>query len=176
MARIPLKAVADMDEGQRAAYDRFPSNLTRTLQLVPLRLARALPETANALRDSGLDPAVREALILRVAALSGSAYERVQHLGQAGAVGWSPEQIVAIEAGDTTRLGDPVASVLPLVDAAVAGPRVSGALVDAARTVLTDTELVTVLLVVGHYMSVARLTGVLEVEPDEQADPWTHEH
>ena len=176
MARIPLRAVADMDEGQRAAYDRFPSNLTRTLQLAPPRLARALPETANALRACGLDPSLREAVILRVAALSGSAYERVQHLGQAVAAGWSPEQITAIEAGETSSLGDPVASVLPLVDGAVASPHVPGALVDAARTVLSDPELVTVLLLVGHYTTVALLIGVLEVEPDDHADPWTHEH
>ena len=67
---------------EKAQYDRFPSNLTRALLLVDRRLAEAAPNLANALRASPLDERLREAVILRVAALHGSAYERMQHIGQ----------------------------------------------------------------------------------------------
>ena len=100
MARIPLVAVETMTPEQRAQYDRFPSNLTRALLVVEPRLARALPELANALRASGFDRKWREGVILRVAALSGSAYERMEHLEQAQKVGWRTAEIAAIEAGD----------------------------------------------------------------------------
>jgi hypothetical protein len=93
MPRMELVRVEDMPPDQRAQYDRFPSNLSRALLLTDGRLAKALPEVANALRASGLDAKLREALILRVAALSGSAYERMQHLEQArkfGPPSWPP--------------------------------------------------------------------------------------
>ena len=58
MSRIPLVSIADMTEEQRAQYDRFPSNLTRALLLMDGALAGALPNLANALRTSSLDPRV----------------------------------------------------------------------------------------------------------------------
>jgi alkylhydroperoxidase family enzyme len=85
MARLPLVREQDMTAEQRAQFERFPSNLTRALLLAVPRLAQALPATANALRDAGLDPKLREGVILRVAHLCGSAYERMQHLGPARA-------------------------------------------------------------------------------------------
>ncbi len=116
MARLGLVEVDRMDEGQRAQYDRFPSNLTRALLLADARLAKALPEVANAIRASSLDARLREAAILRVAALHRSAYERLQHLDQAKKLGWSDADIAAIEAGDPPA---EVAGVLRFVDECV---------------------------------------------------------
>ena len=82
MSRLPLVAIGDMQPDQRAQYDRFPSNLTRGLLLLDQRLAGALPATANALRASSLDAYVREGVILRVAALSGCAFERMAAPGR----------------------------------------------------------------------------------------------
>ena len=176
MARIPLLRVEDMDAEQREQYDRFPTNLTRTLLLMDHRSARSLPESANALRASGLDPGLREAVILRVAALTGSAYERMQHLGQAGEVGWTPEQVTAIETGDLAALPEVTAAVLDLVEACLTATRVADGVVDRVRRVLSDRDLVTVLVLVGHYTTVARLLGTLEVELDDAPGPWDEEH
>jgi alkylhydroperoxidase family enzyme len=97
MSRISLISLAQMTREQKAQYDRFPSNLTRGLLLLDQRLAGALPNLANALRASSLDAKIREAVILRVAALHHSAYERMQHFDQARHVGWSDREIDAIE-------------------------------------------------------------------------------
>ncbi len=175
MSRIPLVSVADMSEEQRAQYDRFPSNLSRALLLADTRLAGCLPATANALRASGLDAKLREAAILRVAALSGSAYERMQHLGQAGKVGWSRADIAGIEAGGADLPGD-VAVVMRFVDECVASARVSDETFEAARAVLSTRDLATLILLVGHYMTIARLLGTLEVELDPAPDAWATEH
>ncbi|MCM3849003.1 carboxymuconolactone decarboxylase family protein [Pseudonocardia sp. DR1-2] len=176
MARIPLVHVEDMDSRQRAQYERFPSNLTRTLTLLDPRLSEALPATANALRTSGLDAGLREGVILRVAALTGSAYERMQHLDQARLTGWSDDAIAAIEAGDHDGLPDGVARVLRFVDALVDGGPVGDELFDATRAVLSDRDLTTVIVLVGHYITVALLTVVLDVDLDPEPDSWTHEH
>jgi len=176
MARLPLAAVERMGPEAREQYERFPSNLTRALLLLDQRLARVLPESANALRASALPDRLREAAILRVAALSGSAYERMQHLGPAAGAGWSEEQIVAIESGVHSHLPDDVLAVLDFVDECVASPQVSDAAFAAARAVLDDRELVTLIVLIGHYMTVARLTSILAVELDEKPSDWTSEH
>ena len=176
MSRIPLVSVADMIGEQRAQYDRFPSNLSRALLLADTRLAGCLPATANALRASGLDAKLREAAILRVAALSGSAYERMQHLGQAEKVGWTPAEIAGIEAGSADLPGGDVGVVIRFVDECVASVTVSDDTFAAARAVLSARDLATLLLLVGHYMTVARLLGTLDVELDPAPDAWAVEH
>lgn len=176
MARIPLAEVADMDPEQRAQYDRFPSNLTKTLLLLDRRLATTLPEAANALRASGLDPRLREGIIIRVAARTSSAYERMQHYEQALAQGWTAAEIDAIESGVGDALPPDFAAVLPFVDDAITGSSPSDDVLAAARAVLSDKDLVTVIVLVGHYLTVARLTGMLAVDLDAAPDPWTHEH
>ena len=176
VARIPLTQVEDMTPQQRAQYDRFPSNLSRALLLADDRLAGALPDLANALRASSLDPALREAVILRVAALTDSAYERMQHLGQAGKAGLDPATIASIEAGDTAALSPTMAATVGLAAACVAAPRVPDDVFEAAHAVLPSRDLVTVILLVGHYMMVGRLLATLDVELDPTPDDWGAEH
>ena len=176
MARIPLTQVENMTPRQRAQYDRFPSNLSRALLLADDRLAGALPNLANAFRMSGLHPALREAVILRVAALTGSAYERMQHLGQAEKAGLDPATIAAIEAGDTAALSPSMAATLGFAAACVAAPRVPDDVFAAAQAVLEPRNLVTVILLVGHYMMVGRLLATLDVELDPAPDSWASEH
>ncbi len=176
MARIPLTQIDDMTPQQRAQYNRFPSNLSRALLLTDDRLAGALPNLANAFRASGLHPALREAVILRVAALTDSAYERMQHLGQAKKAGLDPATIAAIEAGDTAALSPTMAAALAFAAACVATPRVPDDVFEAARAVLPSRDLVTVILLVGHYMMVGRLLATLDVELDPTPDSWASEH
>lgn len=173
MARIELTEADRMDGEQRAQYDRFPSNLTRALLLADPRLARALPEGANAIRASSLEPRLREAAILRVAALHGSADERLQHLDQARKAGWSEADIARIERGDRPP---GIADAMRFVDECVRTGDVSDPTFSAVRAGLGPRGIANLLLLVGHYMSAARFTAVLRVELDAEADSWAHEH
>ena len=176
MSRLPLVATGDMQPAQRAQYDRFPSNLTRGLLLLDQRLAACLPSTANALRASSLEARVREGVILRVAALSRCAFERMQHLGEAARAGWTAADIAVVEGpGPFNGLGA-FASVLAFVDACVAAPRVPDDIFAAARAVLSDRDLATVVVLVGHYMTVARFVETLGIELDPAPSDWTAEH
>ncbi len=177
MARVSLVELEHMQDWQRAQYDRFPSNLTRALLLLDQRLAGQLPATANALRAADLDPAWREAIILRVASLQNSAYERFHHLGQAQRLGWTSEQITAIERGAGGEvLPEELRVVLDLVDKLTAAPVVPDSVTAAARTVLSDRQLATVVVLVGHYMTVARIVATLDVDVDDAPDSWVNEH
>lgn len=176
MSRIPLVRVEDMTPEQREQYDKFPSNLSRGLLLTEKRLAGALPNLANALRVSGLNPKLREGVILRVAALNNSAYERMQHLEQAKKAGWSAAEIVAIEAGDLSSVPGEFATILKFVDECVATPRVSDAVFTEVKRILSGRDIATVILLIGHYMMVARFIGTLDIELDPKPDSWTSEH
>ena len=46
----------------------------------------------------------------------------------------------------------------------------------AALAVLSARDLTTLILLVGHYMTVARLLETLEVELDPAPDAWAAEH
>lgn len=176
LSRIPLIDPDCMTAEQREQFDRFPSNLTRALLLTEQRLSTALPNVANALRTSDLDPKIREGAILRVAALMACPYERMQHLAQAQKAGWDDAGIEAIECGDAAALPDTFRPVLAFVDACVASPRMPDPVFDAARAVLPDRDLATLILLVGHYMTVARFIETLQVELDAEPDDWTTEH
>jgi alkylhydroperoxidase family enzyme len=176
MSRIPLKRIEDMSPVQREQYDRFPSNLSRALLLTDGRVAGALSNLANAFRASGLDPKLREGVILRVVAHSGSAYERMQHLEQAEKTGWIASETAAIEAGQAPALPARFTAVMAFVDACVAAPRVPDDAFEAAAAVLSHGDLITVILLVGHYMMVARLLATLDVELDPVPDSWASEH
>lgn len=176
MARVQLVDIDDMTGVQRAQYDRFPSNLTRGLLLLDPRLAAIPPELANALRASSLDAKVREGVILRVASLSQSAYEAMQHSEQVKTVGWTDTQIVAIKAGDYTGFPDDVVAILRFVDACVASPQISEATFDAVRLCLSIRDIATVILLAGHYMMIARFAAILDIELDAKPDAWTSEH
>lgn len=176
MARVALVRIEDMTPEQRAQYDRFPSNLTRGLLLTEQRLAGALPGTANALRTSGLDAKLREGIILRVAALSESPFERMQHLGEAKRSGWTDADIEAIEAGDRSGHLGAFTPVLEFVDECVADTRVSDATFAKVASSLTPREIATVLILVGHYMTVARFIANLGIELDPAPSRWDKEH
>lgn len=178
IARIPLVDPTTLTGERKAQFDRFPSNLTRALLLLDDRLAGQLPQTANALRGSGLDPAWREGVILRVAARQRSDYERFQHLSQARRHGWTSAQIDAIEHDDVVagELPADFEAVLRFVDEIIDAPSISDDTFVKARGVLNDRDLVTVVVLVGHYMSVARILGVLQVPIDDHPDPWNGEH
>jgi hypothetical protein len=83
MMRIDIPSVERMSVPDRRQYNRFPSNLVRAL----LKTRGCTPgylDLGFALIDANVDTRRRELVILRVAALSDSAYERMQHLPQEG--------------------------------------------------------------------------------------------
>jgi alkylhydroperoxidase family enzyme len=165
-----------MNEEQRQQYERFPSHLTQALSLCAPRLAQAIPNLANSLRASGLDAKIREGAILRVAALTQSAFERMQHLDEVRKKGWTDADIAAIERGDALALPPSFAPLLGFVDELVAGTRVSDAMFAMVRAQLSDRDVATLVLLVGHYLMMARFLDTLDIELDAAPSRWDREH
>lgn len=176
MPRIPITDSRHFDARQRAQYNRFPSNLTRALLLMEPRLAEALPNLANALRASSLDAKWREAVIVRVAALHQNAYELNQHAQEVKKAGWSDDDVTAIVNGDWRNLPPDAATLLRFVDQTVVAGAVDDPTFAKVQVLLSARQIATVLLLVGHYMMVARFTAILQIEVDAEADSFTNEH
>lgn len=110
-------------------------------------------------------------VILRVGTLSGSAYERMQHLGIARSVGLSDAEIAAVDSGRFDELAPNERAILSFVDELVASPKATVTF-DAALRALGEQGLATVILLVGHYMLTARLLETLEIDLDAGPTSW----
>ena len=169
MSRIRLPDVSSMNHEQKEQYDRFPSNLVRALLLTTcsakgyIALGASFPAGKLADRD-------REMVILRVGALSQSAYERMQHLPLARKAGWTDEDIEKMENG--TPDGEREKDILAFVDECVRNVRVSSDTFRRTRQYFDEMQIAELTLMIGHYMMTARFLETLEVDLDESATPW----
>ncbi|HTX96615.1 MAG TPA: carboxymuconolactone decarboxylase family protein [Mycobacterium sp.] len=171
MAVIPLPDPADMPDAERAVYDRFPANLTRGLPCTTTEVTEGYLHLGGAFPKSPLDTGSREMVILRVGALSRSAYERVQHIGIAHSVGVTDVEVAAVESGRYDELTAQEAAVLRFVDELGATPKATTTR-DAVMRALSDQGLAIVTLLVGHYMMTARFLETLEIEIDAAPTNW----
>jgi len=114
------------------------------------------------LRDLEVDPVVREQAILRVAALTpGAEYEWVQHEAIGRAVGMTEEQIEAC------RSGDPGDIVLRFTEEVVRDASPSDETFAAMSERVPPRQIVELILVIGQYMTLARLMATAQIDLDE---------
>jgi alkylhydroperoxidase family enzyme len=166
MDRIALPEVVGLNNADRIEYDRFPSNLTRAL-LRTGGCTRGYLDLGFALRTTHLEPKHYELVILRVAALSKSAYERMQHLPPAREAGWSDADIQAIEDGTGGGLDDTCRALLAFVGECVHDVRVSMGTFERSREYFSEGALADVALLTGYYMMTARFLETLDVALDD---------
>ena len=118
------------------------------------------------LRDTTVDPVVREQAILRVAALTpGAEYEWVQHEAIGRAVGMTGEQVEACRSGDPSDL------VLRFTEEVVRDATPSDATFAAMSERFSAQEIVELLLIIGQYMALARVMATGQVDLDEPIGP-----
>jgi alkylhydroperoxidase family enzyme len=172
MARIALPDPESMTVDERTQYDSFPSNLARALVCASPDLASHVLGIGGAFRKSRLDPKLRELVILRVAKLSSSAYERMQHLDIAKEVGWSDEEIAAIEKGDVSVIDERARAVLGFTDECFENFRVSDTTFESTRAVLSQPEIATLVLLIGQYVLTAIFVETLDIDLDSHATSW----
>jgi alkylhydroperoxidase family enzyme len=167
MSRIALIDVATMNEADRALYDRFPANLTRGVLRSSDCTAGYMALGLALLRNTKLDPKHFELVILRTAALSKSAYERMQHLPPARKAGWTDADIAAIERGDASRFDPLSVELLAFVDECVKNVRVSDNCFARLRTHISEGAIADLILLIGFYMMTARFLETLDIELDD---------
>jgi alkylhydroperoxidase family enzyme len=158
MARLPYAEPANPDV-PKANIFRLLAN-AETVFVPWARYGLAL------LRDTTVDPLLRELAILRVAAVTpGAEYEWVQHEAIARAVGASDEQIVSCRSGSGTTGDD--ALVLRFTDEVVRDATPSDETFAAMTERFSAQEIIELLLVIGQYMTLARVMATAQIDIDE---------
>lgn len=98
--RIPLPEDGELSEEHAALLGSLPpANVFRMVANAPASLEAFVAVARSILAESELPPRDREIAVLRVAAVTGAEYERVQHERIARMVGVSDEEVEAVAAG-----------------------------------------------------------------------------
>ena len=173
MARLPYVNPETASEAVQQVLKVLPVKLNIFRMMAHAETAfRPLVSFGSAiLGRQQLSPKLRELTILRVAALSPSRYEWVQHVPIAHAVGATEAQVAALERGtiDADCFDALERCVLRFATEALRDVRVSDATFADAAARLSPREIVELILTVGNYMMIARLLESTAVDLDPPA-------
>ena len=124
------------------------------------------------LQDVSLEPRLRELLILRVAWLSRSRYEWVQHARLGQQAGLTYAQVEAVTRGADDAVWTPLERhLLAATDQLLDVQRVDDATWSALREELDSGQLLEVLFIVGSYLCLSLVFNSVGLELDADMDP-----
>ncbi|WP_304452167.1 carboxymuconolactone decarboxylase family protein [Nocardiopsis sp. YSL2] len=169
--RVTLTEVSEMSAEQLSVYEKFQSNLTRALLLTKgsaaPHLALGASFTVGLLSD--LD---REVIVMRVAKLRESEFERRLHYPLALKAGLSEEEIAAIEDGYFDRMDDSRAALVRYVDDCILRHRASEAAFHTLAEHYSQNEIAEVTHLTGHCAMTAMYLDSLGIPLDEETASW----
>ncbi|MGB6006695.1 carboxymuconolactone decarboxylase family protein [Castellaniella sp.] len=174
MARLPY---ADLQQGAAASLaERITAERGSVLHLYQMLLhsppvAEGWLSYLTAIRQkSGLDGALRELVIMRIAYLNRAPYEADQHAPIALREGLRQQQLDALARVDLPAgVFDPCeAAVLDYTDAMTRSVQVPDAVFAAVRAYFSATELVELTATIAAYNMVSRFLEALQVHSDDQ--------
>ena len=157
---------------KEAEYRLFPINLTRMLlhtqgQTVPYL------KYALSFRDAKIDARTRERVIVRVGAVTGCAYELVQHKQEALRTGTSPELLADLENPQRREFEDPaLRALVKYVDSLVENIGADMDSRDVLRKYFSDNEVAEITLLAGAYVLCAAFLKSLQVPLDDGPVDW----
>lgn len=170
MARLPYVDPADASPPVRDALAQTPPlGIFRMVANADAAFVPWLRFGAACLDGREFDGLLRELAILRVARLTpGAEYEWVQHAAITRAVGGTGEQIAALEADDAEAdcLGEDGRLVVRFTTEVVRDATPSDATFAAMAERFTPREIMHLLLVIGQYMTVARVMATSQIDLD----------
>jgi alkylhydroperoxidase family enzyme len=174
MARLPLVDSRHAAKPVREVLEALP---------VPLKIFGIMAHADTCFRPllrlgssilalQKLDPKLREFAVLQSAQLTPGRYEWVQHVPIAKSTGATDAQIEALERGDwEAECFDATERVLLRFGAdTLQHARVSDELFASLRERFSPQEIVELVITLGYYSMLARLTEVTEPELDADAD------
>ena len=171
MARLPYIDAEHAPDRVREALEAIPPlNIFRMVANAETAFRPWLALGGALLGSLELDPRLRELAILRVARLERAEYEWVQHAPIARAAGATEDEVAAVDRGEIEdpALDAPARAVLAFTTEVVRDVRSSDEALAAVREQgLSGREVVELLLVISHYMGVARVAETAGIELDE---------
>jgi alkylhydroperoxidase family enzyme len=176
--RLPPLAAGEWDEVLTRVLEGSPGGTTEPMHIFTT-LGRADPELfrrwlgfGGALLSGTLPGRLRELVILRTAFRFGGAYEWAHHIELAELQGIAPEEIAALghDDGPRRREWSPLESAaLRAVDETAVDGSVSDATWQALADGLRESELIELLMLIGHYQMLTGVLGSLRVQLEPSA-------
>jgi alkylhydroperoxidase family enzyme len=173
MPRIPLLDPEQAPPENRAALARLPGlDIFRMMAHAETAFRPLLRLGGAILSQQQLDPKLREFAILQAAQHTPGEYEWVQHVPIAKATGATAAQIEALARGDAAAacFDELESLVVRFNQQALANTSVDPDLFEAVAKRLSPREIVELLITLGYYAMLARLTEVTGTEPNPPAD------
>lgn len=169
--RVELTAPEDMTPEQLEVYGRFPSNLTRSLLLTKASAGPhlALGGSFTVGLISFLD---REVLVIRVAKLLDSAFERLIHYPLAIKAGLTDAEIADIEEGNYSRMEAKRVALLVYVSECTLEHKASAEAFWLLREHYSQHEIAEITHLAGHCAMTAMYLASLDVPLDESETSW----
>ncbi|MBS0528697.1 MAG: carboxymuconolactone decarboxylase family protein [Proteobacteria bacterium] len=170
MPRIPYLEMSEASPEYRDMLKgRHDLNLYRMLPHATTIAPGFLKMGGAILRESALDPQLREVAILRIGFLSNAAYEVHQHKRVARNVGLSDAKIAALEHDPASAVFSPLEKlIIRYTDEVVKNVKASDALFNELLTQLDNRRMAELTLTIGFYMAVSRFLENFEVEIEEK--------
>jgi alkylhydroperoxidase family enzyme len=173
MARIPLVDPDKAPPENRAALERLPKlDIFRMMAHAETAFRPLLRLGDAILSQQQLDPKLREFAILQAAQHTPGEYEWIQHVPIAKAAGATDAQIEALARADVgADCFDELESlVVRFNQQALANTAVDADLFEAVGKRLSPREIVELLITLGYYAMLARLTEVTGLAPNPPTD------
>jgi 4-carboxymuconolactone decarboxylase len=178
--RLPPLAAGEWDDVLTRVLEHSPGGTDEPMHIFTT-LGRADPQLfrrwlgfGGALLDGTLPGRLRELVILRTADRFGGRYEWAQHLPLAEAQGVTPAELAAIgsvagglDAVDWSPLDR---AALRAVDETADAGSVSDGTWETLADLLRESELVELLLLIGHYMMLTTVLGSLRLQLEPRAE------
>jgi 4-carboxymuconolactone decarboxylase len=170
MPRIPYPDVSRLPQATQQRLASIPLNIVRICAHASQDLFEAQGQLGRAVANpEALEPRLREAVILRVAHLSNSAYELHHHLPLGRAAGLTETQLEALASRNYGALDALLAAAARFTDEVVVQLSPSDETLANLRKLASDQIVVNIVLTIGCYMSIARLVAVTGIELDASA-------
>lgn len=145
-------------------------NLDRMLDYLPASIKQSFRASGVALlRDGRLDPALREMAIVRTGWLSRCVYEVYHHAPAALKAGLPRAVLDSLSTAHPAGLSAPQAAVVRFVDELCREASPSDTALRELRRHLADADVVELILVVGLYMTTARVVNTTGIAPEDAA-------
>jgi alkylhydroperoxidase family enzyme len=171
MPLVPYANIDELPEEARKTFDRLAVklNIFRMMANAETCFTALLRLGGKILARQKLDDVLRELAILEVAKIEGGEYEWIQHVPIAISAGVTQAQVDAIAAGEIDaacfKPGERV--LLRFTEQAVNRVRADEQVVLEMSKFLSPREIVELILAIGFYMTMARLTETTRTDLDE---------
>jgi alkylhydroperoxidase family enzyme len=178
--RLPPLQAGEWDDVLTRVLQGSPGGTDEPMHIFTT-LGRADPELfrrwlgfGGALLGGSLPGRLRELVILRTAARFGGRYEWAQHIELAEAQGVTTAELAAL--GDERAGLDPGAwspverAALQAVDETATDGAVSGSTWSTLADLLRESEIIELLMLIGHYMMLTTVLGSLRLQLEPRAE------